>query len=251
MDKTWIDQAAIKQSLSSFFQEKKTDFSKFGQTVNQTFEAFVFISVVEWYKSHGWDVSVVHAPRETKRPGKVQLKFSTRGKPDNYTYFKCKKGNDEIQVRHQLRVATRSYTGNEFPPANICLDVAVIKSIDLSAHQTDDFVKNEHLVTFGEAKHMSAFAELLASFIGLVHELKPDSLKRHSKRLLQIKGQEHLSPFLYVSGLLYRTASGIKKTIENRGYNVSIYNRTESMTGGTVLPTVTPNKGSKGKKASK
>jgi hypothetical protein len=56
--------------------------------------------------------------------------------------------------------------------------VAVISDTDLSDYGTDDYLESSHLITFGEAKHMSAFAELIASFIGLVHELLPDKLDR-------------------------------------------------------------------------
>ena len=48
------------------------------------------------------------------------------------------------------------------------LDVAVIRDMDLEGFSTFDHVPNDQLLTFGEAKHMSAFAELVASFIGVV-----------------------------------------------------------------------------------
>lgn len=240
MSKVWIDQAAIRQNLSKFFQEKKDDFTKFGRTVNQTFEAFVFVSVVQWYASRGWEIEVVNAKQEEGTQEFVRLKFSTRGRPDNYTYFICKKGDVEVHIRHQLRVATRSYVEKAgYPPANICLDVAVIKASDLSSHKSNDFVINESLVTFGEAKHMSAFAELIASFIGLVHELGPQQLKKHKKRPAK-EERIHLAPFLYVSGALNWTALGLKKTIEDRGYDIDIYNHTESLIETNRVPVMKP-----------
>lgn len=103
---------------------------------------------------------------------------------------------------------------------------------------SDDFLENDLLLTFGEAKHMSAFAELVASFIGLVHELTPKALKRHKTRLTGTRRKRHPAPFLYVSGVLYRTASGIKLTIEDRGYDVDVYNRVDSLVSTSLLPSV-------------
>ena len=237
MAKTWIDQTAIKTNLSAYFRQNELDLEKFGRTVNQTFEAFVFVSVAEWYTDHGWQVEVINAVESETGKREIHLKFNTRGRPDKYTYFKCKKGDQEIQIRHQLRIATYSYIEEDDDPrANIVLDVAVINSNDLSAFETDDHVENQHLITFGEAKHMSAFAELVANFIGLVHELKPDLLKRRKSRKLGNANREHLAAFLYVSGLIYPTAQGIKKTIEKRGYDIDIYNRTETLSKASNLP---------------
>lgn len=68
---------------------------------------------------------------------------------------------------------------------------------------------------------MSAFAELIASFIGLVHELRPDRLKRI--RIKTWTRDKHLAPFLYVSGVMLNTAKGINETIENRKFDIDVY----------------------------
>ena len=104
----------------------------------------------------------------------IRLRFSTRGCPAEYSYAERKSPQGEIfQVRHQLRVATHHYESERWPPANICLDVAVIQDVNLDGYSANDYVLNSALLTFGEAKHMSAFAELIADFIGLVHEMQP------------------------------------------------------------------------------
>lgn len=229
--KNWIDIGSLKKDLSDFFDEQRKEFSLFGSTVNQTFEAFVFASVASWYKEHGWDVSFVH-PISTQSKKHLKLKFSTRGRPSNYSYVKCRKGDEVLQIRHQLRVATKSHRDINLSPANIVLDVAIIKDSDLSLMSTDDHVENDMLISFGEAKHMSAFAELVASFIGIVYELQPDRLKR--RRLKSGKARkpytsDHPAPFLFVSGFLLNTASGIKETITQRGFDIDIYWRTNQL----------------------
>jgi hypothetical protein len=99
----WVDQGKVAQQLQAFFGAKRNDLSAFGQTVNQTFEAYVFAAMISWYKQRGWDVQLI-SPKNGAA-GTVKLKFNTRGKPSGYTYAFCRKGSKEVQIRHGLRVA--------------------------------------------------------------------------------------------------------------------------------------------------
>ncbi len=234
MSGAWVDQEALKLRLTEFFAVNKDSLSVFGSTVNQTFEAFVFAALISWCRQRGWKVIFVH-PNGREERGALRLKFSTRGRPSGYTHALCRKGRRKVQIRHQLRVATRAYIESQQNRANICLDVAVIKAADLSNYSTNDAVPVKHLITFGEAKHMSAFAELLAGFIGVVHEMQPNRLRKGAGK----RGNrgEHLSPFLYVSGWLYPSGQGILETIEHRDYDVNIYSKTKALTDRLELPT--------------
>jgi hypothetical protein len=146
----WVDQELLKRRLREFFQVHRDSLSAFGSTVNQTFEAFVFASVIGWYREQDWSVSFVHPEGETGQQA-LRMKFSTRGKPSAYTYALCRKKRRRVQVRHQIRVATRAHKDAQERPANICLDVAVLRSIDLSHYSTHDAVPTGRLITFGEA----------------------------------------------------------------------------------------------------
>jgi hypothetical protein len=232
----WIDVGTVKKQLATFFSENKQELTQFGNTVNQTFEAFVFASLVNWYRDNGWSVSF-HHPKE-QDPKIVRLKFSTRGRPDNYTYAVCEKQDSQVQIRHQIRVATNHHRIYQSPPANVVLDVAVIGDQDLSRHKSEDYVDNSSLFTFGEAKHMSAFAELIASFIGLVHELKPEVLLPIRSYPNSVDKRDHPSPFLYVSGYLLPTAKGLEQTIIDRGYDIDIYDHDSGKMFGVTLPVV-------------
>lgn len=225
MAKPWIDQPSLKATLSAFFQEHKSSVTHFGSTVNQCFEAYVFSSMVTWYKEQGWEIEFVHPEGS---PNVAKLKFNTRGRPDNYTYAVCTKSSQRIQVRHSLRVATRHFKGSQRYDANVVLDVAVIEDGNLSHYGTNDALDNEKLLTFAEAKHMSAFAELVAGFIGLVHEICPDKLKRRKTKTPQ--SCEHLPPYLFVSGHLLPTAMGIVETMTSRKMQIRVYDYTQKLT---------------------
>jgi hypothetical protein len=155
-----------------------------------------------------------------------RLKFSTRGAPSKYSYAEITNNGQTVQLRHQLRISTSSHHASLQHNANICCDISIIKDNDLSAFTTDDALDNSQLISFGEVKHMSAFAELIASFIGLAYELTPANLAA-----IRVPGylSNHVSPFLYVSGLMNPTAKGIHETITNRQFNLDIYSHLNPM----------------------
>ncbi len=226
MARPWINQTALKSTLAGFFRDNKAEVTHFGNTVNQCFEAYVFASMVNWYREQGWDVRFEHPDGEAKM---ARLKFSTRGKPNKYTFAVCSKSGLRVQVRHSLRVATQHFTGDQAHPANVVLDAAVIEDCDLSQHTTNNAVENQRLITFAEAKHMSAFAELVVGFIGMVHEMCPYRLASATKAKPQ-KLAPHPLPFLYVSGHLFPTARGILETMVHRNMDVTIYDYTTNLT---------------------
>lgn len=228
----WIDQKEMKETLLKFFAANNDDMNTFGRTVNQTFEAFVFSATIGWFRQNGWTAEFRHPGRtDTEKQDKeLRLKFSTRGKPDQYSYAICRRGDNEVHIRHQLRVATNFHDEELKMPANVCMDVAVIKATDLKNFNSDDYVANDRLITFGEAKHMTAFAELVANFVGLVHEMQPHRLKR------TVRSTDSLSPFLYVSGFLNRTAQGVEESLRKRGYDLDVYWRTKQLADACKIP---------------
>lgn len=220
-----FDQVATKKALKHFFKNEKPKISSFGSTVNQTFEASVFADCIKKYQTNKWVVAIKN-PVINKRQA-FRLKFSTRGAPSGYSYALCEKGAEECQIRHGLRVSTKHHKNKNASPANIVCDIAIIKNVNLESFKTNDALPNDQLISFGEVKHMSAYAELIANFIGMVHEIQPKRLKRI--RLKTWKQSEHVSAFLYVSGLLYSTAKGINLTIEQRKFDMDIYSADRAM----------------------
>ena len=212
-----FNQEIAKKNLNDFFVKNGSLLTSFGRTVNQTFEAYVFASCMKWYRNNGWTVSIIN-PKSGRHRDKFQLKFNTRGAPANYSYAKCTKDKVVKQIHHGLRVSTKysSYGTDNFT-ANICLDIAIINEIDISEYKTDVAISNQQLLSFGETKHMSAFAELIAGFIGMVHEMMPDAL--NSSHIID----DDILPFLYVSGKLYTIARGIYETILDRGFKINIF----------------------------
>jgi hypothetical protein len=220
-----FNQKKAREDLKKFFEDQKDEINDFGSKVNQTFEAFIFALVINFYKKEGWKVEIINPEGKSE----FRLKFNTNGTPKNYSYIKCSKKDKICLIRHQQRAFTYSYSSKNKEKANICCDIVVFEDVDLSNYKSSDAIPNENLISFGEVKHMSAFAELLASFIGLVHELKPEKIKKI--RDSSWKRNDHISPFLYASGFLNPTAKGIKETIQNRKYDFDIYSIEYPMDG--------------------
>lgn len=214
-----FDQAKTKNVLKNFFINEKASINSFGSTVNQTFEASVFANVIKWYKRNGYTINIIN-PIINGKPT-FKLKFNTRGAPSNYSYAHCEKNGICCQIRHGLRTHTKSYNPNNKKSANIVCDIVVMEDICIDYFTSEMALENEFLIAFGEVKHMSAYAELIASFIGLVYELKPNKLKRIRKR--GWKNTENISCFIYVSGILYKTAEGIVETIDKRKFDIDVY----------------------------
>lgn len=74
---------------------------------------------------------------------------------------------------------------------------------------------------------MSGFAELIASFIGMVHELQPHRLGQI--RTKHYKSELHPAPFLFLSGMLYQTGEAIVDSAVRRKYDIDIYTRAKML----------------------
>ena len=206
-----FDQKEAKRNLAKFFRTNRKKLAFFGSRVHHTYEAFVFAKILKAYRENGWTVRLKHPP---KTPAKtIKLKFSTNGAPKNYSYALCQKHRQRCQIRHQLRVQTAHSRGEN--RSNMCCDVAIIKDISLDTFDSKTALRNSNLILFGEAKHQGAYAELCASFVGLVHELTPRALKGKQSK-------NHIMPFLYIVGTIYDSAQGMIETWKHRKFAIEV-----------------------------
>jgi len=217
----WFDQQHETELLTQFFREHGATAQDFGRRVYQTFEAMTFSKVIRWYKQNGWIPEVIN-PRSNG--GRFRLKFNTNGNAENFTYVRCTKEESSVQIRHQIRVETyhNRSTGRRIPRANIVCDVAVLRDSRYDHVRGRMHVFNEDLITFAEAKHMDAYAELIAQFIGLVHELQPKRLS-HRRALRTPEYRGHPLPFLHLSGVCMGSAEGLMATVRRRHLDIAVF----------------------------
>lgn len=223
-----FDQTIATQRLADFFKQNGGTARDFGNRVCQTFEATTFAQVIKWYQDKGWKVEVVNPKVGNKRT--FRLKYSTKGDARNFTYVRCTDNSQSsrpIQIRHQIRIETFYNLRKKRSSlrANIVCDVAVLVDGYYDHIVGNMHVENEHLITFAEAKHMNAYAELVASFVGIVHELQPWRIGHDVKKRRRLMAS-HPKPFLNLSGVCMGTAEGIKETMRRRKLDVDVHDST-------------------------
>ena len=79
------------------------------------------------------------------------------------------------------------------------------------------YVSNQNLVSFAEVKHVTPFPEIIANFIGIVHELKPDLLNGDGGK----NRPNLIAPCLMMSGNGNPRTGRIKSNFEQR-YRINI-----------------------------
>ena len=180
-----IDFNQVSQQITDFLKRHKSSLHEIVKHNTNVFEAFCFILLVQYYEMVGYQLE----PKNLL-DGKFRFKYNTRGYPWNYSYFaavssESKEGESPVifEIRHNQQVSGAWVEGGEedgIVPPVFALDVAVIKAESLpqlkqgqKRNNESYWVDNAHLITFAEAKKLTAYPMLLAHFLGIVHEVKP------------------------------------------------------------------------------
>ena len=160
---------AIAASLESFVSKHQVTFQNLGTRQTQILELAATVGVIRHYSASGFAVSIQNPSANNV----FVLKSSTRGHPADYSRVQCVRGGHEIEIHTNLLVRGAHDEGI------YCVDVAVVR-VDVVPHvKTKDkwrCVENADLVSFGEAKKLVIYPMLLAQFLGIVHEIRPEFL---------------------------------------------------------------------------
>jgi hypothetical protein len=238
-----IDFDKLNTKIADFLTRHKSSLYKIVSNNSNLFETFCFVIFVRYYEEAGYELK----PKNLL-DGKFRFKYNTRGYPWNYSYFvavtpsKATVEEEEIlfEIRHNQQVSAawlklNGEDGNHDPPM-FALDVAIIKPSSLpdlvkGQKRKDEnyWVDNKNLITFGEAKKLTAYPMLLAQFYGIVHEVKPEFLQPYKKEPLQILlEQHHPPPVLLTSNHL---TWGTKRILQSFGDRDLLIRVVEDVTG--------------------
>jgi hypothetical protein len=122
-------------------------------------------AVVESLERHGFSVSA-----QDTNSGFL-FKCFPQGGQQNYSWFRASRGDETYEVRMNLNSKNMPYSSASIA---LNLDVAVIRENSINPQNIVDSSKD--LITFGECKNYNGFAELAASFEGIIWELQRDRL---------------------------------------------------------------------------
>jgi hypothetical protein len=220
------------KARSEFHKEIQTFLNNYGKAINREvekistlFEITCYNYVIEYYVNQGFTL----IPRNPKKSENFFVyKTSPSGNLTNYSYFEARKqiqtnkGLQEISFDIRQNVPVQS--NHDFdvyftPDIVICEDKFEMVKDFAYYHSTRwrYYLKNEGLISFAEAKHYNPFPEILVSFIGIIHELKPGLLQKKGR-----KNGVHLAPSLMISGRGGLPVERIKSNFEKR-YMLNIF----------------------------
>jgi hypothetical protein len=229
-----VDVSELATQTEDFLKRYRTSMYEVTSKSTNVFEAFCFVLFVRYYEMVGFDLKA-----ENLLEGMFRFKYNTRGYPWNYSYFVAvssepskRKSAALFEIRHNLKVAG-AYTGGqeeEVEPPVFALDIAVIEERSLphlkrgKKRQGERYwAKNAHLITFGEAKKLTAYPMLLAQFLGIVHEIKPEFLKERRAQVPDtVSQQHHPPPVLFTANHLTWGTKKVLQSFEDRDFSIRV-----------------------------
>jgi hypothetical protein len=199
----------VRNAIKRVIRRHRDAFIQIDASQPKLLELGAVTGMAEHYKSHGYAVRVVNP----KRKKSFIVKTSTRGFPWNFSRIVAERNGVRIEVHMNLMVRSAHDDGI------YCVDVGIVSDavpIEQPAHQWL-CVENLSLITFAEVKKLVIYPMLLAQFIGIVHEIKPEFLL--SRTTLD---KSHLSPVLIALQHFSGNAGCIVQSYINRGIHVTI-----------------------------
>jgi hypothetical protein len=204
-----VDVDAVSRALQRFIQSHRTQFHRLSDRQSQLLEIGALSISAKHYELSGYEVRTRNIVR-----GAFRVKLSSSGKPWNFSWFEATRGRTAVEIHGNLPVQDGFATRG----ARYVVDVAVIQAGSLPQTATDQKkwteLTNGDLVTFLEAKALVIYPMLIAQFVGIVHELKPDFLLGQRPR--GFKSQDHFDPALVSLGYTHGTCGDIVSGLKRR-----------------------------------
>jgi hypothetical protein len=236
-----VERQKVEQRVSEFLKRHESPMSRVASHVTHVFEAACFVIFARHYEEVGYQLK----PRNLL-DGKFRFRYSTAGYPWNFSHFGVlsrEQGNNDkdrdtlFELHHNQKVAGAwVHTGEGDDKALFAVDIAVVRAASLPdlprGHKRTDepyWVENEHLITFGEAKKLTAYPMLMAQFLGIVHEIKPEFLKVQGWDIPQaFWDEEHPPPTLLTANHLTFGTKQVLHSFKDRDLAIRVV---EDVTG--------------------
>jgi hypothetical protein len=199
--------ANVRDAVKRVISRHSGGFRLIAASQTQLLELASVTGIAEHYRSIGASVNAVNP----KGKRGFVVKTSTRGYAWNFSYFDCELGDERFEIRMNLMVNSAHDEGI------YCVDVGVVKaeSVPVSKPAIDwHRVENADLITFAETKKLVVYPMLLAQFVGIVHEIKPEFLKSGTTG--------HLPPTLITIGHLTGNSQQIVNAYPRRNFRILI-----------------------------
>jgi hypothetical protein len=210
-----MDFDAVSRNMIRYISSHHTQLQQVPVIQSQLLELGALVTSVEHYRLQGYSVAPANL-----RNGDFRLKRSSGGKPWNFSWFVATRGSRSVEI-HTNMTSGGAYGEDK---ARYVVDVGVCEPGMLPASKMEQkewlSIDNRSLITFVEAKKLTIYPMLLAQFIGIVHEIKPQFLQALEDSDFEAEG--HFRPTLVTTGPWARLCEQIYKAYDSRGFRIKV-----------------------------
>jgi hypothetical protein len=202
--------AEIRKAIKQIIARHAEAFRQIGSSQPKLLELAALTGLAQHYKSHNFSIRVVN-PKGKKA---FTVKTSTRGYPWNFSRILVSKNSEAAELHMNVLVRSAHDEGI------YCVDVGIVESSSIPSKKSEVrwvCLENEYLLTFAEVKKLVVYPMLLAQFVGIVHEIKPQYLRSAS-----LRHPSHLPPILVALGHFSGNAGAIVKAYASRGIHITV-----------------------------
>lgn len=211
-----MDFDVVSRNLTRYISNHHTQLQQVPVIQSQLLELGALVTSVEHYRAQGY--SIVPA---NLRDGDFRLKRSSGGKPWNFSWFVATRGSRSVEI-HTNMTAGGAYGEDK---ARYVVDIGVCEPEILPTSKGEQkewlSIDNRSLITFVEAKKLTIYPMLLAQFIGIVHEIKPQFLEKALEDS-EFEAEGHFRPTLVTTGPWARLCEQIYKAYDSRGFRIRV-----------------------------
>ncbi len=205
-----MDVAELKNAIKRVIKNHAQAFRDIGSNQPKLLELAAITGFARHYESHGYVVTVIN-PKSKKG---FAVKTGTRGYPWNFSRIAAVHRAETVELHMNLMVRSAHDDGI------YCVDVGVVRRDCVPSEKPEGgwiCLGNSDLITFGEVKKLVVYPMLLAQFLGIVHEIRPEFLTNGGTA-----NGSHLPPVLIALGHLSGNAAVIVGAYPKRGIRVTI-----------------------------
>lgn len=197
----WLQNA--EKAVRSFAKQFGTVYRKTKRQVYASFEIGCFLSLVEFYKSGGFAVSLENLST-TKQGAEFKYLTTPSGNPHNFSFVKVERDARVFHIRQQVRVESHLNEEIRFTPDLVVLpenaELVSTKHSDFAGGKKKFFrVDATQVIAAHECKSLNPFPELLVGFLGMLVAAH-SWLGAPNDMTMVVHDGPHLAPTLFVGG---------------------------------------------------
>jgi len=208
-----MDTSVVLRSIRTFAARHRSTLEAIPKRQSGLLELGAFVGIQEHYRSSGFSVRI-----QNPRPGgPLKVKTSTKGHPWNYTRVLVSSATASAELHMNLLVAGAHDDGA------YCVDVAITSAGAVPSRASRSpwrELANRDLLSFAEAKSLRVYPMLLAQFVGIVHEVKPNFLR--GPIAAGFGRQGNLPPTLIALGPFSANADAIVRAYPRRNFCIHV-----------------------------